>query len=110
MLTADGLPLFSAAKDGPSSGARRTASLELWSFQDKVARTLRTLGVARVEATLRGGDSLTWSALSPRSRLALVTLGRADARSNARLDLLLGALRRGVGGDRSRKAAVGGAA
>ena len=108
MLTADGLPLYSAAKDGPSASARRAASIQLWSLQDRVARTLRTLGIVRVTVTLPDGDEVTWGALAPRSRLALVSFGRADARSGARLDRLIGTLRRGVGSGGAQVAMRGG--
>lgn len=100
-LAVDGAPVYSAAKNGPSEATRRAVSGELASLQARVAHTLRALGMARMEVALRGGDTLTWSSLGPRSRLSVITLGRSSARSGARLDRLLGVIRRGAGsGDR----------
>ncbi|MBS2012932.1 MAG: hypothetical protein JST00_08600 [Deltaproteobacteria bacterium] len=108
MLCADGLPLFSAAKDGPSAATRKTLAAELHRVQARCADTLRATGIARLEVRLRGGDLATWSSLGPRSRLSVVTVGSYDARSGARLDRLVGALRRvAFGGDRAVATAGG---
>ena len=112
VLAADGLPMFSAANDGPSPATRSAVTAELSALSQRATQTLRAMGIARMEVLLRGGDAITWSPLGPRSRLSVVTFGRADARSGPRLDRLVGALRRVVGaGDRvvSTSAASGGA-
>ena len=108
-LAEDGVPVFSAANDGPSAATRRAVSIELDSLQDRVTRTLRAPGMARVEVTLRGGEAITWSALGPRSRLSVVAFGHVEARSGARLDRLLGAVKRCLGGERAVETSTRGA-
>ena len=97
VLAADGTPLLSAASKGPSVETRRAVSTELDSLQDRVARALRAVGMARVEVTLRGGDVITWSSLGVRSRLSILTFGKVGKGSSARLERLIGAVRRAIG-------------
>ncbi len=78
-LAADGVPLFSVAKDGPTAAMRRTVSVELHALQHRVTRTLRAPGMARMDVTLRGGDAITWASVGPRSRLSVVTRGAKSA-------------------------------
>ncbi len=95
-LVLDGRPVLSAASDGPSIHARATAASALAELAARAARSLRGQGMARVEVTLRGGATVVWSAVAPGSRLSVVTFARGDAHSPARLDRLLGTLRRAV--------------
>lgn len=96
VLAVDGRPVFSAAKDGPAANGRNTVATALTSLTEQVTRTLRAASLVRVAATLRGGYTVSWSAVTPGSRVSLVTFGRTDERSAARLDRLLGKLRRGI--------------
>ncbi len=96
VLAVDGRPVFSAAKDGPAASGRNTVATALTALTEQVTRTLRAVSLVRVAATLRGGYTVTWSAVTPGSRVSLVTFGRTDERSAARLDRLLGTLRRGI--------------
>ena len=96
VLAVDGRAVFSAAKDGPDANGRNTVATALSALVERATRTLRTAATVRVVVTLRGGYSVMWSAVAPRSRLSVVTFGRADERSSARLDRLLGTLRRGI--------------
>ncbi len=95
-LVLDGRPVLSAASDGPSVHARAVAAAALSELAGRGARVLRGPGMARVEATVRGGSTIVWSAVGPGSRLAVVTFARGDAHSPARLDRMLGTLRRAV--------------
>jgi len=96
VLTLDGMPVFSAAKNGLGAAARNTLATELAPLAERAARALRAGTIARIEVTLRDDHTVSWSALTPGSRLAVVALGRSDARSAARLDRLLGTLRRSI--------------
>jgi hypothetical protein len=95
-LTHDGRAVFDAAKDGPDAKTRAVAASALAALADRATRTLRATGLARIDVTVRGGYVLSWSPVAQRSRLALVSFGRADARSPARVDRLLGSLRRAI--------------
>jgi hypothetical protein len=96
VLAVDGRPVFSAAKDGPAANGRDSVTTALTTLATQVTRGLRTTSMGRVAATLRGGHTVSWSAVTPGSRLSLITFGRTDERSAARLDRLLGTLRRGI--------------
>jgi hypothetical protein len=96
VLAVDGRPVFSAAKDGPAANGRNAVATALASLTEQVTRRLRAVSLVRVTATLRGGYTVSWSAVTPGSRVSLVTFGRTDERSAARLDRLLGTLRRGI--------------
>lgn len=95
-LTHDGRALFDAAKDGPDAKTRSVAASALAALADRVTRTLRATAIARIDVAIRGGYVLSWSPVAQRSRLALISFGRADARSPARVDRLLGSLRRAI--------------
>lgn len=96
VLAVDGRPVFSAAKDGPDATGRNTVAAALSALVERATRTLRTAETVRVAVTLRGGYTVSWSAVAPRSRLSVVTFGRADERSTARQDRLIGTLRRSI--------------
>lgn len=100
-LALDGEPVFSAAKNGPSPETRSMVSAELDSLQDRIGRTLRAPGIARVEIQLHGGDAIGWSSLGTQSRLSAVTFSEAGAGSHRRLDRLLGSVRRAIGNQTS---------
>lgn len=99
MLCADGVPLISAAKDGPAASVRRSLAMELSFLEERSSRALRATGLARLELVLRTGEAITLAALAPRSRFSVVTFGQLDTRSAARMDRLLGSLRRLLAGD-----------
>jgi len=109
-LTHDGRAMFDAAKDGPDAKTRAVAGSALTALADRATRTLRATGIARIDVTIRGGYVLSWSPVVQRSRLALVSFGRADARSPARVDRLLGSLRRAIPLNPAALAIIGSAA
>ena len=96
VLSLDGRPVFSAANDGPEGGVRVSAAVALSALAEQATRRLRTGPMARVEVTLPGGFSMSWTPLGPGSRLALVTFGRTEALSAPRTNRLIGMLRRTI--------------
>ncbi len=94
VLLVEGRPVFSAAKDGPSEAARFAAAANLGALAARATRTLRATALSRLDVVLRGGTCVTWVAAAPRSPITLVTFGPPEARSTARLDRLLGSVRR----------------
>lgn len=96
VLGVDGLPVFSAAHDGPVEEARARALRALRTFADRAGARFRESHVARVDVLLEGGDVLHWVPLAARSRLSLVVLGDVGATSAGRIDRLAGRLRRKI--------------
>ena len=94
VLTLDGRPVFASVRNGPDERIRNLLALELAALQAKVTFHLRTMAMARVQATLRDHSSVTWAALAPRSRLAVLAFGPLDSRAAERL---AGRLRRATG-------------
>ncbi|NOU26995.1 MAG: hypothetical protein HOO96_03730 [Polyangiaceae bacterium] len=94
VLMVEGRPVFSAAKDGPGEAARFAAAANLGNLAVRATRTLRATALSRLDVALRGGTCVSWMAVGPRSPITLVTFGPPEARSTARMDRLLGSVRR----------------
>ena len=95
-LVLEGRTVYSSAHEGPSAEIRAAATASLHALASRARSTLRATRVAEVRVSLRSGQAVTWSSLPDRSRAALITFGRGDGRSAARLDVLVGKLRRAL--------------
>ena len=93
-LADDDRIVMSVAANGPARVVRERTAAAVRAFAAVAGRVLRVDGVARIDVALRGGFTMTWAAVGPRSRLSVVAFGPTASRSSARLERILGSLRR----------------
>ena len=72
------------------------ASAIMRSSSQPASHALRS-AVVRIHVSVAGAYTLSWAALDTEAGGALLTFGRADERTGARLDRLLGSVRRSLG-------------
>jgi hypothetical protein len=94
VVLARGMIVLSGASNGPSEASRSIVAHALGSLVDRAARTLREPLLARAELVLDDGRTVGWAAFAPRSHLALVTFTDDGVGTSAKVDRLVGALRR----------------